>query len=349
MSLLSDIEFISPYNESNINLYEAQFNLYQNMQLTFLYNGLLDDQDQFHGYAILRILPEQYCFKGRCQFVPYESLRGYFNHGVLNGFVSITSSDDNVVTFTTVQDGIVHGMVMTLGLANHYPLEKATLNSHLHNNHFKSKTELAILTGVEKVAKFVNGKLSTNAKVWQGLFSTPRSTQGYLYGQIQTNNGQVGGINEAYVYPGARLALVGRFKNNHMESAQASKITRITCSNNVLKVEFSQPYGPKLHFNPSTNETIGEMPLVPDPYEEITVKVDTSGVPNSGNGLYAVRNIKKGEVFSFYNGLRYTDKEKTLQFDNCIKDREVTGETMEIRSMKCVKNRITGYKGELLE
>ena len=240
-------------------------------------------------------------------------------------------------------------MVMTLGLANHYPLEKATLNSHLHNNHFKSKTELAILSGVGRVGKFVNGKLSTKDKVWQGLFSAPKSTQGYLYGQIQTNDGQVGGINEAYVYPGARLALVGRFKNNHMESAQASKITRITCSNNVLKLEFSQPYGPKLHFNPSTNETIGEMPLVPDSYEEITVKVDTSGVPNSGNGLYAVRNIKKGEVFSFYNGLRYTDKEKTLQFDNCIKDREVTGETMEIRSMKCVKNRITGYKGELLE
>ena len=103
MSLLSDIEFISPYNESNINLYEAQFHLYQNLQLTFLYNGLLDDQDQFHGYAILRILPEQYCFKGRSQFVPYESLRGYFNHGVLNGLVFITSKDDKVVTFTTVK------------------------------------------------------------------------------------------------------------------------------------------------------------------------------------------------------------------------------------------------------
>ena len=348
MRLLSDIKFISRYNE-NINLYEAQFHLYQDLEITFQYNGLLDDQDQFHGYAILKILPDQYCLKGRCQFVPYESLRGNFNHGVLNGLIFIiNSNDDNVVTFTTVKDGIVHGMVMTLGLANHYRLEKVT--EHLKNRKYPNLAAVAAShSGIGKIAKFVNGKFSANDKVWQGLFAAPLSTQGYLYGQVQTNDGQIGGLNEAYVYPGSKLALVGRFKNSHMESAQAANITRITCSNNVLKLEFSQPYGPEFYFNPSTNETIGEMPLVPDPYEAITVKVDASGVPNAGLGLFAVRNIKKGEVLSFYNGFRFVGNEKiTLHHEKCIKDVEV-GETIEIRTMKCLKNRVTAYRGELLE
>ena len=346
MKLLSHINSISLYNE-NINLYEAQFHLYQDLEITFEYNGLLDDQDQFHGYAILKILPHQYCFKGRCQFVPYDSLRGYFEHGVLNGLVFFTSNDDNIVTFTTVKDGIVHGMVMTLGVTNHYRLERVT--ERLTNKKSPNLAAPESQSAIGRIAKFVDGKLSSKDKVWQGLFAAPLSTQGYLYGQVQTDDGQIGGLNEAYVYPGSKLALVGQFKNNYMQSAQAAKITRITCSNNVLKVEFSQPYGPKFHFNPSTNETIGEMPLVQDPYEKITVKVDTSGVPNAGQGLFAVRNIKKGEVLSFYNGFRFVGNgELTLHHENCIKDVEV-GETIEMRNIKCLKNKVTGYRGDLLE
>ena len=45
------------------------------------------------------------------------------------------------------------------------------------------------------------------------------------------------------------------------------------------------------------------MPLVSkDEYEAETVEVQISTIPNSGEGLFALRDIKQGEVVSFYSG-----------------------------------------------
>ena len=89
-----------------------------------------------------------------------------------------------------------------------------------------------------------------------------------------------------------------------MKSAQAAYILKATCIDNVMKLEFSKPSGPKFHFNLSSNKTIGDMPLVQDPYEAMTVKLDKSTIPNSGHGLFTIRDINKHELLALYNGFR---------------------------------------------
>ena len=115
MKILDEIE-ISSFD----GFYEAQFHLYQELEITFQYIGTLDDENKFHGYAVLKILPNQFCYRGVCDSVKYETLRGSFKHGVLEGLISITSNDDQLITFTTVKEGIVHGMVMTYGIGELY-------------------------------------------------------------------------------------------------------------------------------------------------------------------------------------------------------------------------------------
>ena len=52
-------------------------------------------------------------------------------------------------------------------------------------------------------------------------------------------------------------------------------------------------------------------------YEAETVEVQISTIKNSGDGLFALRDIKKGEVISFYSGYPSNGNlKKALDFDN---------------------------------
>ena len=50
-----------------------------------------------------------------------------------------------------------------------------------------------------------------------------------------------------YIYPGAKLALVGKFKSNVMIAGQRADIIQATCKNNMVSVKFGKPDGPKFH------------------------------------------------------------------------------------------------------
>ena len=54
----------------------------------------------------------------------------------------------------------------------------------------------------------------------------------------------------------------------------------------------------------STVTSVGPGPLTPDPYELVTCEVRRSSVSGGGEGLFARRNIEKGEIVAFYNGVR---------------------------------------------
>ena len=45
------------------------------------------------------------------------------------------------------------------------------------------------------------------------------------------------------------------------------------------------------------------MNLVQDPYEEKYVIVKTSLIPDAGEGLFALRNVVKGQVLAFFHGI----------------------------------------------
>ena len=55
------------------------------------------------------------------------------------------------------------------------------------------------------------------------------------------------------------------------------------------------------------------MPLVRDPYEVMTIKLGKSSIPDSGEGIFAVRDIKAYELLALYNGYQLVGVAETSQ------------------------------------
>ena len=140
------------------------------------------------------------------------------------------------------------------------------MNMDMNPSRFHQKQK-----GVGRIARFLHGKRPAGQPVWQGVHGNPVNAQGFLYGTMGKNE-KISGKKSAYIYPSARLALVGHFKDNYMKSAQKAYITKATCQDNFITLEFSEPEGPAFHFDVGTNTSMGGMPLVVDPYQAIFLR-----------------------------------------------------------------------------
>ena len=271
--LLTNVE------HSSDQIYTAIFRFQKDIDITFKHFGDLDSDGEFHGTTILEVFSNDLtCFRGKCVENEINVIKGDFVHGVLQGLVSWTSHDEHEITYTMVKDGIIHSMVMTFGIKPLLGYPKGSSDYELDNSRLGS----TINKGVGLLARFLNGRPEPKSKYWQGLFGVPASIQGWLYSSYADDS-----KNAAYIYPWGKLALVGEFKENIMTSAQKADIIKVKCHKNMLELEFSQPSGPKFYFSPGNTTSMGDMPLVPDPYEAMTVVVEDSRVPNSGHGLIA--------------------------------------------------------------
>ena len=197
-----------------------------------------------------------------------------------------------------------------------------------------------------RIVQFLNGKLDQDQPAWQGLMGNPLQAQGFLYGPLGRNE-KMSGDNVAYIYPSARLALVGKFKDNYMISAREAHITKASCQDNLISLEFSPPEGPEFYFDAGTNVSMGSMPLIKDPYEVLTVKLDTSNVPGSGQGIFAVRDIEPNEVIALYNGFHFAGKAEVEAHELDCRNR-TEGATEFEKQTKCFKYKIGTVTGELL-
>ena len=77
--------------------------------------------------------------------------------------------------------------------------------------------------------------------------------------------------------------------------------------------------GPEYAYDISSNVCISTQPLLPDPYEELFVYVDTSLIPFAGEGLFAKLDIEASTVIAFYNGTRYKIDDPKNRVDSCFK------------------------------
>ena len=127
-------------------MFEALFNLFkEEEEITFQHSGKFDDNGNFHGYTVLKILPTVTCVRGSCDENEIGQIRGNFNHGTVEGLVTLLSpftnleghkgniqidSIDNIqLTYIPVTDGIVHGIVMTFGMKRFYKVINCFKNS----------------------------------------------------------------------------------------------------------------------------------------------------------------------------------------------------------------------------
>ena len=117
------LPFLEDITHIKGNVYEAALHYFDTIEITFEYLGKLDTEGLFHGYAVLKLdNPNHQCIKGVCTTIEYQTIRGTFKHGVLDGLAYITSHNDVLISFLPLKDGILHGITFTSGLTNLYPL-----------------------------------------------------------------------------------------------------------------------------------------------------------------------------------------------------------------------------------
>ena len=65
------------------------------------------------------------------------------------------------------------------------------------------------------------------------------------------------------------------------------------------------------HFDPSTKIHLSDDPLLPDPMETKFVEVRQSDIPNAGEGLFLVKDVKAQDIVAFFNGVRVSVEDVT--------------------------------------
>ncbi len=81
-------------------------------------------------------------------------------------------------------------------------------------------------------------------------------------------------------------------------------ITSWKCTENGIRaLEFSQPKGPKFHYEPPTQNTLGDQPLLRDPLDKkYVILKNSTRFPLAGEATYAARDVPKDTVFALYVG-----------------------------------------------
>ena len=126
----------------------------------------------------------------------------------------------------------------------------------------------------------------------------------------------VAGTDMVFIYPDMKTVLVGQFKDGIMIRSRPAKIAAERCNDGIKEIKISKikSDAPTFKYSRPTNMDIGDQPTVMDPYEKQIVYVNTTDWGD--DGLFAKRDIKKGELVAYYNGLLFNQTENELWFDN---------------------------------
>ena len=113
-----------------------------------------------------------------------------------------------------------------------------------------------------------------------------------------------------FIYPDGETALKGYFENKIMKKAKNVDVKNYGCDVNgiFVAIEFTESLNDyEFFYDPCTNESFGGgSKHIQDPYEMKTVKLSTSGLPNSGDGVFLKRDISKDKVACFYSLFLYS-------------------------------------------
>ena len=155
--------------------------------------------------------------------------------------------------------------------------------------------------GTQFVGRFKNGKV--HGAFWLGLINN-----GYIHG-IANTEGLATGDDIVFIYPDGETALKGRFENKYMRKAKNVDVLSYGCDDTGMFVakEFTQPLGDyEFFYDPCTNETFGGgSKEVQDPYDMKNVKLGKSQIPESGEGVIAIRDLPKDTPACYYSLFLY--------------------------------------------
>ena len=169
---------------------------------------------------------------------------------------------------------------------------------------------LSLLTVSQFDRRFATGQ-RPHGLAWQRAGRYLRD--GLLYGEVDATNGSFTGHNITFIYPDLRTGLRGTFHDGRLVAATEVRIEAARCRGGLKELLFGRP--PARHDwstggrnagsiawrREETNATwLGSWPGVMDPHERRSVYVARSGIPDSGEGLFARRSFLPGELVSYF-------------------------------------------------
>ena len=143
---------------------------------------------------------------------------------------------------------------------------------------------------------------------------------GSMHGRFE--DGEASGDNLSFIYPDMETAFYGKFDNFVMKSAYESKVLGANCDEDGMIVvsKFSEITGPEFYYDPPTIASFGAGPPgVIDPYERKSVRLTQSSIPDSGEGVFALRDFPESRCTCMYSGFLYDrGAEHQSYLDSCI-------------------------------
>ena len=255
--------------------------------LCHVQEGHVDENGKLQGPTVLKVI--------NSPIFPVVNHKIHLIYGIADG--SVFSGPIMLQLANTLhinarcKENVLHGPAILMGATAAYKLEANLTMDRVQPDRFGW------------FAGFKNGR--PQGHVWLATLGG-----GFLYGELNEEL-EFTGDDLAWIYPDFKHAIVGRFKDRVLESGRVAKIVSESCNQFGVKVlQFSNPEGPELFYNPPTNSSFGGVPGFQDPYEEEAVLIAESGIPNSGKGLFANRFMEKGTLASIYTGYRYLTKDE---------------------------------------
>ena len=174
--------------------------------------------------------------------------------------------------------------------------------------------------GPVRVVEMRKFRMFRQAVTWLGCYSRGRVVGwcwrwceggGWLTGPVDLS-GELTGDNIAFLYPDLTTGLLGQFYRGEAVNVSPASVSEVRIpAGGLAQLGFTKLEGEAVSRSVSTRDSVGPQPRVRDPYERTVCEVRTSQVEAGGEGLFAVRNITRGEIVAFYNGVRTQDNYNT--------------------------------------
>jgi len=250
------------------------------------WKGRYDDEDNLFGYGTLRLYDDD-TFQG-----------SYTSGGIRNGLGIVTSPSNNIRFLTgNWVDGYLEGKIRLV------TDDTSVLEGWCVRGQLTGPARRIVMKKFKTFRQQVSWFGRYKAGLPHGQCWEWREGGGYLTG-IVDETGNMTGDNIAFIYPDLQTALVGTFKAGVMVEAAAATITDVQIKDDIPVPSFRRHSTQLVGYSKSTKTSVGDQPLVEDPYEIRTCQVRTSEVEGGGEGLYARRLIQAGDIVAFYNGVR---------------------------------------------
>ena len=133
------------------------------------------------------------------------------------------------------------------------------------------------------------------------------------------------GSRISYVYPDAFTSIVGTFTNGTLVKGKLHELYDIKFKGKSpvpifreaqLSADSLLKEKTEFVYEPANQTYLGMNALQRDPYEEKYLYIANSNIKGAGRGVFLKRNVRKGEIVGFYNGVRLNGLESKIKHED---------------------------------